>query len=49
VPTFQKLHAECAEQGYLLAIAHGSFHGLGRRRRADAGYVCVPVNYSSLQ
>jgi glyoxylase-like metal-dependent hydrolase (beta-lactamase superfamily II) len=44
----KKAFAEGAERGDLFAIAHVSFPGLGRLRRAGDGYTFVPVNYSSL-
>jgi len=43
----KKAYAEGAANGYLFAIAHVSFPGLGRLRAAGDGYVFVPVNYSS--
>jgi hypothetical protein len=46
----QKAYAEAATQGYLVAVSHISFPGLGRLRPApDGGYSWVPLNYSALK
>ncbi|WP_310388252.1 MBL fold metallo-hydrolase [Roseateles sp.] len=47
-PQRQKIFAEAAEKGHVLAIAHVSFPGLGQLRpNAKKGYDWLPLNYSS--
>lgn len=45
----KKIFAEAAGQRDWIAGAHLSFPGLGHLRTAEAGYVYVPANYTSLQ
>ena len=45
----KKAFAEAAKQGYMVALAHISFPGIGRLRAVGNGYTWVPVNYSSLK
>lgn len=40
-----KLFTEIAAKGWLMAIAHVSFPGLGRLRTEGKGYAFVPLNY----
>ena len=47
MPQRQKAYAAAAKGGYIVAVAHVSFPGLGRLRAEGKGYVWVPVNYSS--
>jgi glyoxylase-like metal-dependent hydrolase (beta-lactamase superfamily II) len=47
MPERKKQFADAAKQGYLVAIAHVSFPGIGRLRAEGAGYRWVPVNYSA--
>ena len=42
----QRAFLEAARQGYRVALAHGSFPGIGYVRAAGVGYGWVPVNYS---
>ena len=47
-PQRQKIFAEAAAKGHVLAIAHVSFPGIGQLRpNAKAGYDWLPLNYSS--
>jgi glyoxylase-like metal-dependent hydrolase (beta-lactamase superfamily II) len=41
-----KVYADAARHGVVLAIAHGSFPGLGYIRPEGSGYVYTPVNYT---
>ena len=41
----KKAYADAAKQGYLAAIAHVSFPGLGFVRTEGAGYEWIPVNF----
>ncbi len=45
----KKAYAEAAKQGYLVAIAHVSFPGIGRLRAQGSGYQWIPVNYSTVK
>ena len=46
----QQAYEDAARNGWMVGAAHLSFPGLGRlRSNGGAGYVFVPVNYSSLQ
>ncbi|MDN3919288.1 MBL fold metallo-hydrolase [Roseateles violae] len=48
MPQRQQAYADAAKNGYLVAVAHISFPGLGRLRAdGKGGYVWVPLNYSS--
>ncbi len=40
-----KAYADAAKQGYLVAIDHVSFPGLGHLHANGKGYTWVPVNY----
>lgn len=42
----KKAFADAAKAGYLVAIAHFSFPGIGQLRTDGAGYRWLPVNYS---
>lgn len=42
----QQAFPDAARQGYLVALAHAPFPGIGYVRAAGAGYEWVPVNYS---
>ncbi len=46
-PQRKKQFADAAAKGYYLGVAHISFPGIGRIRAEGAGYVWVPVNYST--
>jgi len=46
-PQRKKAFADAAKNGYLVAIAHVSFPGIGRLRAEGKGYQWLPVNYSS--
>ena len=41
----KKAYADAAKQGYIVAIAHVSFPGLGQVRTEGAGYEWMPINY----
>ncbi len=43
----KKFFAEAGAQGYWVGIAHVSFPGIGHLRADGAGYVWMPVNYST--
>jgi glyoxylase-like metal-dependent hydrolase (beta-lactamase superfamily II) len=43
----KKAYAEAAKAGYLVAVAHISFPGIGQLRADGAGYRWLPVNYSA--
>lgn len=45
--TRQHAYAEAAAQGYLVAVDHVSFPGIGYVRAAGQGYEWLPVNYST--
>jgi glyoxylase-like metal-dependent hydrolase (beta-lactamase superfamily II) len=47
MPQRQKAFADAAKNGYVVAVAHLPFPGLGRLRADGKGYTWVPVNYSS--
>ena len=40
-----KAYADAAKQGYLVAVAHISFPGLGHVKAQGKGYTWLPVNY----
>jgi len=46
-PQRKKAYADAAKGGYLVAVAHVAFPGIGRLRAEGKGYVWVPLNYSS--
>jgi glyoxylase-like metal-dependent hydrolase (beta-lactamase superfamily II) len=41
----KRLYADAAKNGYIVAVAHVSFPGLGQVRTDGAGYRWYPVNY----
>lgn len=45
--TRQQAYAEAAKQGYLVAVDHVSFPGIGYVRATGTGYEWLPVNYSA--
>lgn len=47
MPQRQKVFADAAKQGYLVALAHVSFPGIGHLRAHGKGYDWLPVNYST--
>ena len=46
-PQRKKAFAEAATKGYFVGVAHISFPGIGRLRKAGAGFEWVPVNYTT--
>ena len=47
-PARSKNFADAAKQGYLVAIAHVAFPGIGQLRADGKGYQWVPANYQSV-
>jgi glyoxylase-like metal-dependent hydrolase (beta-lactamase superfamily II) len=43
----KKAYAEAAKQGYIVAVAHISFPGLGQLRTEGRGYRWLPLNYTA--
>jgi glyoxylase-like metal-dependent hydrolase (beta-lactamase superfamily II) len=43
----KKAYADAAKEGYLVAVDHVSFPGIGRLRASGTGYIWMPVNYSN--
>ena len=46
-PQRKKQFADAAAKGYYVGVAHISFPGIGHLRAEGAGYVWVPVNYTT--
>ena len=46
-PQRMKNYTEAAKKGYLVAVAHVSFPGIGQLRKDGLGFRWLPVNYSS--